>query len=92
MKVLCWVIVVGYCKVMKSNEWQEHFLPLPIMYTKDTMPVNRNHIPTTEDISKWPRLSDIELPVVDSHIGLLPGNNAKFPLDLKVRLISQNPY
>ena len=64
---------VGDLEILDLRE--EHCLPLPVMYTKDRMPVTRGHIPTTEDIGKWPHLSDIVLPAVDSDIGLLLGNN-----------------
>ena len=76
---------VGDLDILDLHE--EHCLPLPIMYSKDRLPINRSHIPTTEDISKWPHLSDIVFPIVDSHIGLLLGNNARdicAPLEVRV--------
>ena len=53
----------------------EHCLTLPILYTKERMPINIHHIPTIANIGNWTHFIDIALPVVDSHIGLLLGNN-----------------
>jgi len=54
----------------------KHVVGLPTLYTKDTIPVSKEHIPTTKDISQWPHLEGIVLPEVDAEIGLLLGNNA----------------
>ena len=51
------------------------FIDLPKVYTKDKMPVNHDHIPTKEEILRWPHLSNIELPNVTAEIGLLIGSN-----------------
>ena len=61
-------------------------IDLPVTYTKDTIPVSKNHIPTTDDISRWDHLKDISLPEIDADIGLLIGNNvadAYTPFDVK---------
>lgn len=37
------------------------FLKLPDVFTQESIPVNKDNIPTEEDIRKWPYLKDIEL-------------------------------
>ena len=39
------------------------------------MPVTEAHIPTNDELSKWPHLNGIRLPEVKSGIGLIIGNN-----------------
>ncbi|XP_050417786.2 uncharacterized protein LOC126831152, partial [Patella vulgata] len=59
---------------------------LPTIYTKDCIPVSHDHIPTTNDLSKWPHLSGIDIPVLNAEIGLLIGNNvpnAYSPIEVK---------
>ena len=66
---------------------QEYTISLPVMYTKDELPVPRQHIPTSEDLKRWPHLQDVELPQINAGIGLLLGNgipDAYSPLDTKV--------
>ncbi|XP_022335109.2 uncharacterized protein LOC111131734 [Crassostrea virginica] len=58
-----------------SNLDMTEFIDLPKVYTKDKMPVNHDHIPTKEEILRWPHLSNIELPNVTAEIGLLIGSN-----------------
>ena len=61
-------------------------IDLPDVYTKDKLPVSKDHIPTASDISKWPHLKGIILPVIEAEIGLLIGNNvpdAYSPLEIK---------
>ncbi|VDI57782.1 Hypothetical predicted protein [Mytilus galloprovincialis] len=50
-------------------------IDLPTVYTKDKMPVAKTHIPTNEEIVKWPHLNNIVLPDIDGTIGLMIGNN-----------------
>jgi hypothetical protein len=47
---------------------------LPRLYTKDRIPVSSRHIPKKEDIMKWPHLSEVDLPEINSEVGLLIGN------------------
>jgi hypothetical protein len=61
-------------------------IQLNTVYTKSDIPVLAGHIPTQDDISAWPHLSDIQLPQIDGDIGLLIGNNiadAYTPLDVR---------
>ncbi|VDI48901.1 Hypothetical predicted protein [Mytilus galloprovincialis] len=39
------------------------------------MPVAKTHIPTNEEIVKWPHLNNIVLPDINGTIGLMIGNN-----------------
>ena len=65
---------------------EQNVIQLPAIYTKDEMPVSSNHIPTSEDLHKWPHLTNMELPQVNADVGLLIGNNvpdASAPLEVK---------
>jgi len=33
---------------------EKYVVNLPTLYTKDIIPVSKDHIPTTDDINKWP--------------------------------------
>ena len=39
------------------------------------MPVSKQHIPTSSDISYWAHLRGLDLPEIESEVGLLIGNN-----------------
>lgn len=58
------------CDLNLENEIQ-----MPSLYTKDNLPVSRSHIPTSDDISQYPHLRDIDIPQLDCSIDLLIGNN-----------------
>ena len=45
------------------------------MYTQPSLPVTKDQIPTQEDVSCWPYLSDV-IPALDMDIGILIGGNA----------------
>ena len=65
----------------------DHVIELPEVFTKEKMPVNRNHIPTYEDISEWPHLDEVTLPQIESDVDLLIGYNvpdAYAPLEVKI--------
>jgi len=40
------------------------FTPLPEIYTQKIMPVTKHNIPNQKDLSKWPYLSQIKLPLM----------------------------
>ena len=64
----------------------ENVVALPDLYTKDHIPVSRNHIHTQEDIAKWPHMNGVVLPQIDADIGIMIGNNVPdiyTPLQLK---------
>ena len=52
-----------------------HFIHLPPLYTKMKMPASKQHIPTSSDISYWEHLRGLDLPIIESEVGLLIGNN-----------------
>ena len=54
---------------------EKHLVNLLTLYAEDIAPVSKDHIPTTDDIRKWPQLEGIVLQEVDAEIGLLLGNN-----------------
>ncbi len=39
-----------------------HFIDLPQVYLEDKLPVDKEDMPTQEDINKWEHLKDIKLP------------------------------
>lgn len=40
------------------------FMPIPKVYTKKSMPVTKDNIPTQEDLKEWPYLSEVHLPQI----------------------------
>lgn len=50
-------------------------LELPPVYTQPTLPASRTDVISPEDIENYPYLSDIELPRIDSDVGILIGVN-----------------
>lgn len=57
---------------------QEKRIPLPSVFTREFIPVDRLHIPTSETSLKWPhleQLSDKIPPLLDCEVGLLIGYN-----------------
>ncbi|XP_050404672.1 uncharacterized protein LOC126820632 [Patella vulgata] len=62
------LMVRGYDNLLK--------IPLPSVYTRESIPVNRSHIPTPEMARQWPHLvkiSDELVPLKDVDAGLLIG-------------------
>ena len=49
---------------------------LPILYTREEMPVSTEDVPTQEDVDRWPYLRGIKIPDINSDVGLLIGTNA----------------
>ncbi|CAC5389042.1 unnamed protein product [Mytilus coruscus] len=52
-----------------------HIIDLRTVYTNDKMPVTDAHIPTNNELTKWPHLNGVRLPDIDSTVGLMIGNN-----------------
>ena len=77
----------------KSNS-----IPLPTVFTRDIIPVNRNHIPTPDIASRWTHLQPIAhklLPLQDCEVGLLIGYdcaNALAPLDVILPKNDDGPF
>lgn len=64
-----------------------NIIELPTIYTKDEIPVTKDHIPKQSEISRWSHLSDIKVPALDCEIGLMIGNNvadAYTPFELAI--------
>ncbi|XP_046564200.1 uncharacterized protein LOC124273030 [Haliotis rubra] len=63
------------CGLEVSNYTGGTFIELPRVYSKDEIPVSKDHIPNQGDIEQWEHLIDVMLPQINSEIGLLIGNN-----------------
>ena len=53
-------------------------MPLPVTYSRNIIPVNREHIPTKQMALQWPHLEKIAdklMPIADCNVGLLIGYN-----------------
>jgi len=48
---------------------------MPKVFTKEEMPVTKEHIPKQQEIKKWSHLTGIDVPDIDSDIGIMIGNN-----------------
>ena len=51
------------------------YFELPDVYTQCKMPVTRNNIPKQEEISAWPHLNSVEIPVINADVELLIETN-----------------
>lgn len=61
-------------------------IPLPDSYTREIIPANRSHIPTSDVARKWPHLENIATQFMDLNsyeIGLLIGYNCPKALMLR---------
>ena len=73
---------------VRSNE----FLTLPVLFSRESIPANRSHIPRTSMTEGWPHLKSIAehlVPVQDCEIGLLLGYDC--PKALATRNIIRAP-
>ncbi|XP_038055961.1 uncharacterized protein LOC119727951 [Patiria miniata] len=72
-------------------------ISLPAAYSREIMPANRSHIPTSEMARKWPhleKLADLLMPSTDCEVGILIGYNcprALAPCDV-VPPVNNGPY
>jgi hypothetical protein len=58
--------------------YSDKVIPLPVTYTRDIIPANREHIPTPETAKVWPHLEHIAAeiaPLQSCDVGLLIGYN-----------------
>ncbi len=53
----------------------KEFIKLPDVYTRQEIPVDKEHIPKQKDIRKWPYLQDVDIPTINAEVGLLIGIN-----------------
>lgn len=51
------------------------FYPLPDVFTQKKMPVTLNNMITLEQLSKWPHLSEVNIPTIKADVGMLIGTN-----------------
>ena len=51
------------------------FVPLPVLFTQESMSVSREQVPSQEDLNRWTYLSHIAVPALDAEVGILIGNN-----------------
>ncbi|XP_043220311.1 uncharacterized protein LOC122389655 [Amphibalanus amphitrite] len=61
--------------LMLSDLDENEHIPLPSIFTLSYIPVSEDDIPTYHDISKFPYLSDIDMPRINAGIELMIGNN-----------------
>ncbi|VDI27101.1 Hypothetical predicted protein [Mytilus galloprovincialis] len=54
-----------------SSLSMEHMVDLPKVYTKDNLPVSKEHIPTQREIKKWTHLESVDIPEIDADIGIM---------------------
>ena len=73
---------------------ENHFVHLPMPYTRPEIPPSKNDIPTQEDVDQWPDLDGVFIPQVDAEIGLLIAGDVPKALDPNEVKHSQNggPY
>ncbi|KAK0131196.1 hypothetical protein N1851_034101 [Merluccius polli] len=66
--------LVNGLEVSALNE--NNSIALPEVYTQKSMPVDVKNIPRKEKLSKWPYLSEVQIPILKAEVELLIGNNA----------------
>ena len=71
--------VIG--NIFVSDMKMQQTLELPPLFAIDRIPASKAEIVTPEEISLWPHLSGISMPVVDSNIGIMIGNNIPTALE-----------
>ena len=64
-----------------SDLGENVFIKLPTLYTRPSIRVSGEDIPTQDDVDKWPHLSGVHLPSVDAEIGLLIASDVPEVLD-----------
>jgi hypothetical protein len=75
--------IIGGLEVCDING--DNPVKLNSVYTKDAMPVSKDHIPRKEDISQWPHMDAVDLPQINADVSLLIGNGvaeAYTPLEI----------
>ena len=50
-----------------SDMYQTQSLTLSAVFARPELPISADNIPTYEDVTKWPHLRGIDLPVADTH-------------------------
>ena len=44
---------------------EDCYIPLPVVFTCDSVPVSNEQIPMQEDVDRWPNLSGVVIPLLD---------------------------
>ena len=60
---------------------ENYIVKLPILYTREEIPVSKDDIPSQEDVDRWPHLGSVYLPTVNAKTGLLIACNVSEALD-----------
>ena len=78
---------LGVCGLNESV-----FVPLPVIFTQESMPVSREQVPSQDEINRWTYLSHIAGPALDAEVVI--GNNvpkATKPWEV-VNSLGDGPY
>ena len=69
-------------------------VPLPVVYSRESLPVSRDQIPSQHDVDRWDYLSHIDIPYLDADISILIGNNVPRAVEPWEVIISEGdgPY
>ena len=68
-----WYYAVSGLEVCGLKE--SSFVPLPVVYSQESLPVSWDQIPSQHDVDRWDYLSHIDIPSLDADIGILIVNN-----------------
>ena len=60
---------------------ENYIVKLPILYTREEIPVSKDDIPSQEDVDRWPHLDGVYLPTVNAEIGVLIASDVPEALD-----------
>ena len=73
---------------------RNHFVELPMLISRKTLPVSTEDIPTQKDVERWPHLRGLKIPQLDASVGLLIGNDNHTLLEPRDVMSSQDggPY
>ncbi|XP_044182749.1 uncharacterized protein LOC114952001 [Acropora millepora] len=72
---------------------EENAVEMPCVFTRPKLPVSAKNGARQEDIDRWPHLSGVKLPKIDSNVGLLIGSDVPEALEPKeIRPSNGGPY
>ena len=72
---------------------EENAVELPCVFTRPKLPVSAKDKARQEDIDRWPHLSGVKLPTINSNVGLLIGSDVPEALGPKeIRPSNGGPY
>ena len=73
---------------------EDCYISLPAVLTQVSLPVSREHVPSQEDIERWPHLSPVVVSSLQAGVDLLIGNNvpkATEPWEV-INSVNDGPY